>query len=133
MLPAIRSIRVALRDVTPSFHPSEYQFSKVSGLQLPFDFVRKLFTYERVARLSFPYPSSKLITPHTARPAPIATTSVCKIEIAELKNAICYLETGFLSGLPAETKKEPPSFHSRSNLPGIRFPYPFFFILLFHL
>ena len=35
MLPAIRSIRVALRDVTPSFHPSEYQFSKVSGYNCP--------------------------------------------------------------------------------------------------
>ena len=53
MLPAIRSIRVALRDVTPSFHQSEYQFSKVLGY-MPFDFVRKLFTYERVARLSLP-------------------------------------------------------------------------------
>ena len=35
MLPAIRSIRVALRDVTPSFHQSEYQFSKVSGYNCP--------------------------------------------------------------------------------------------------
>lgn len=62
------------------------------GLQLPFDFVRKLFTYERVARLSFPYPSKRLITPHTARPAPIATTSVCKISTAELKKSIIHLK-----------------------------------------
>ena len=52
-LPAIRSIRQALQGVTLSFHPSEYQFSKVLGY-MPFDFVRKLFTYERVARLSLP-------------------------------------------------------------------------------
>ena len=52
-LPAIRSIRRALQGVTLSFHPSEYQFSKVLGY-MPFDFVRKLFTYERVARLSPP-------------------------------------------------------------------------------
>lgn len=31
------------------------------------------------------------MTPHTARPAPSATTSVCKIEIAELKNAIFHI------------------------------------------
>ena len=61
------------------------------GLQLPFDFVRKLFTYERVARLSFQYPSRRLITPQTASPAPIATTSVCKILIADVKNAIIYV------------------------------------------
>ena len=52
-LSAIRSIRRAFQDVTPSFHPSEYQFSKVSGC-LPFDFVPDLFSQERVARLSFP-------------------------------------------------------------------------------
>lgn len=44
--------------------------------------------------LSFPYPSNRLITPHTARPAPIATTSVCKILIAEVKNAIVLPITG---------------------------------------
>ena len=38
--------------------------------------------------LSFPYPSRRLMTPHTARPAPRATTSVCKIVIADVKNAI---------------------------------------------
>ena len=54
--------------------------------------MRKLFTYERVARLSFPYPSKRLITPHTARPAPIATTSVCKISTAELKKSILHLK-----------------------------------------
>ena len=35
-----------------------------------------------------------MITPHTARPAPSATTSVCKIEIAEVKNAILIYGTG---------------------------------------
>lgn len=58
------------------------------GLQLPFDFVRKLFTYERVARLSFPYPSRRLITPHTATPAPIAVTTVFNPVTADVKNAI---------------------------------------------
>ena len=89
MLPAIRSIRGTLRGVTPSFHHSEYQFSKVSGCQ-PFDFVRKLFTYERVARLSFPYPSSKLTAPQIPRPAPRAITSVCSTVTALLKNAILH-------------------------------------------
>ena len=42
--------------------------------------------------LSFPYPSKRLITPHTARPAPIATTSVCKISTAELKKSILHLK-----------------------------------------
>lgn len=58
------------------------------GLQLPFDFVRKLFTYERVARLSFPYPSSRLMTPHTPTPAPIAVTTVFNPVTAVVKNAI---------------------------------------------
>lgn len=58
------------------------------GLQLPFDFVRKLFTYERVARLSFPYPSKRLITPQMPKPAPSAITRVCNTSIAELKNSI---------------------------------------------
>lgn len=31
------------------------------------------------------------MTPHTASPAPIATTKVCKILIAEVKNAIFYV------------------------------------------
>ena len=49
-----------LRGVTPSFHPSEYQFSKIFGQMVPFDLVRKLsvcnqaLTRERVARLSLP-------------------------------------------------------------------------------
>lgn len=59
------------------------------GLQLPFDFVRKLFTYERVARLSLPYPSRRLMTPHAASPAPMAQTSVFKVVIAVVKNPIC--------------------------------------------
>lgn len=46
--------------------------------------------------LSLPYPSRRLMTPQTARPAPMATTNVCKIEIAELKNAIKYLGTQIL-------------------------------------
>ena len=37
--------------------------------------------------LSLPYPSRRLTTPHTPRPAPRATTSVCKVVIAEVKNA----------------------------------------------
>lgn len=57
------------------------------GLQLPFDFVRKLFTYERVARLSFPYPSRRLITPHT--PAPIAVTTVLSPVTDVVKKPIC--------------------------------------------
>ena len=54
----------------------------------PFDFVRKLFTYERVARLSFPYPSIRLTTPHTPRPAPRAMTSVFSTSTAEVKKDI---------------------------------------------
>ena len=38
--------------------------------------------------LSFPYPSRRFTTPHTPRPAPIATTRVFKVVIALLKNAI---------------------------------------------
>jgi hypothetical protein len=33
-----------LRVVTPSFHPSECQFSKIFGLMMPFDLERKLST-----------------------------------------------------------------------------------------
>ena len=48
-----------------------------------------LDVYKRqVARLSFPYPSRRFTTPHTPRPAPIATTRVFKVVIALLKNAI---------------------------------------------
>lgn len=47
-----------------------------------------LIPWDFAPGLSFPYPSNRLITPHTASPAPIATTSVCKILIAWLKNAI---------------------------------------------
>ena len=38
--------------------------------------------------LSLPYPSSRLMTPHTARPQPMAITSTFNILIAELINAI---------------------------------------------
>lgn len=74
------------------------------GLQLPFDFVRKLFTYERVARLSFPYPSRRFTTPHTPRPAPIATTRVFKVVIALLKNAIYIHQNWLLSGVYGNEK-----------------------------
>ncbi len=47
--------------------------------------------------LSFPYPSRRLITPHTASPAPIATTRVCKMLIADAKNAIYYVKAEFLT------------------------------------
>ena len=47
-----------------------------------------LFSQERVARLSFPYPSKRLIAPQMPRPAPRAMTSVCRTSTAELKNAI---------------------------------------------
>lgn len=43
------------RGVTPSFHPSEYQFSKIKTF-LPFNIVRKLVTYERATRLSLSEP-----------------------------------------------------------------------------
>lgn len=39
-------------------------------------------------RISDPYPSSKLITPHTASPAPSAITSVYNVLTAEIKNSI---------------------------------------------
>lgn len=68
------------------------------GLQLPFDFVRKLFTYERVARLSFPYPSSRLMTPQIPRPAPRAMTKVCKTSTALLKKSIFYVPESFFYG-----------------------------------
>ena len=38
--------------------------------------------------LSVPYPSSRLITPQAASPAPIAQTNVFKVVIAVVKNAI---------------------------------------------
>ena len=38
--------------------------------------------------LSFPYPSSRFITPHIPRPAPSAMTSVWRTSTAELKKAI---------------------------------------------
>ena len=38
--------------------------------------------------LSFPYPSRRLITPHTATPAPIAVTTVFNPVTADVKNAI---------------------------------------------
>ena len=41
--------------------------------------------------LSLPYPSSRFTTPHTPRPAPKAITSVCKVEIAEVKKASQFL------------------------------------------
>lgn len=53
--------------------------------------------------LSLPYPSIKLITPHTPSPAPMATTRVCKILIAELKNAICDIETVDFQALSTES------------------------------
>lgn len=39
--------------------------------------------------LSLPYPSSRLMTPHAASPAPMAQTSVFKVVIAVVKNPIC--------------------------------------------
>ena len=39
-------------------------------------------------RVSVPYPSSRLITPQAASPAPIAQTNVFKVVIAVVKNAI---------------------------------------------
>ena len=38
--------------------------------------------------LSLPYPSRRLTTPHTPRPAPMAVTRVCKIVTLLLKNAM---------------------------------------------
>jgi len=38
--------------------------------------------------LSFPYPSKRLIAPQIPRPAPSATTSVCKVPTALVKNVI---------------------------------------------
>jgi hypothetical protein len=40
-----------------------------------------------------PYPSIRLMTPHTPRPAPIAVTNVCKILTALEKNPIRNFET----------------------------------------
>ena len=40
--------------------------------------------------LSLPYPSIRLTTPQTPRPAPIATTRVCRTVIDWLKNSIYY-------------------------------------------
>lgn len=42
-----------------------------------------------VPGLSLPYPSSRLMTPHAASPAPMAQTSVFKVVIAVVKNPIC--------------------------------------------
>lgn len=51
----------------------------VEGFAYPCDFA---------PGLSFPYPSSRLITPHTATPAPIAVTTVFNPVTAVVKNAI---------------------------------------------
>lgn len=75
--------------------------------------MHKLFTYERVARLSFPYPSSRLITPHTPTPAPIAVTTVFKPVTAVVKNAILNSEPEILlllklSYFRKEESRSPP-------------------------
>ena len=67
--------------------------------------------------LSFPYPSRRLITPHTPSPAPMAETRVWRMEIALLKNPILKPETQtavfcfccFLLSDKAQ-KKNKPSF-----------------------
>ena len=78
-----------------------------------------------------PYPSKRLITPHTARPAPSATTSVCKIEIAELKNAILIYGTGisvftiFLFPAKATGRKgQIPSFFRDPSSGPLSFLFP---------
>ena len=48
--------------------------------------------------LSFPYPSSRLITPQIPRPAPRAMTKVCKTSTALLKKSIFYVPESFLYG-----------------------------------
>ena len=48
--------------------------------------------------LSFPYPSSRLMTPQIPRPAPRAMTKVCKTSTALLKKSIFYVPESFLYG-----------------------------------
>ncbi len=40
-----------------------------------------------------PYPSMRLITPHTPKPAPKAMTRTFSVPIAEVKKAIIFQET----------------------------------------
>ena len=48
--------------------------------------------------LSFPYPSSRLMTPQIPRPAPRAMTKICKTSTALLKKSIFYVPESFLYG-----------------------------------
>ena len=48
-------------------------------------------TWALAPGLSLPYPSSRLMPPHTPRPAPRAITRVWRVVIADWKNAILYL------------------------------------------
>ena len=48
--------------------------------------------------LSFPYPSSRLMTPQIPRPAPRAMTKVCKTSTALLKKSIFYVPESFFYG-----------------------------------
>lgn len=90
------------------------------------DLVHKLFTYERVARLSFPYPSKRLTIPQIPRPAPSAITSVCNTPTAELKNPIV---SSFLPPLRLNINfsyfliKNPLSLADRKRTSGARALY----------
>ena len=61
-------------------------------------------TWALAPGLSFPYPSRRFTTPHTPRPAPIATTRVFKVVIALLKNAIYIHQNWLLSGVYGNEK-----------------------------
>ena len=70
------------------------------------------------------------MTPHTARPAPIATTSVCKMLIADVKNAIFNPETQIQNernNTVLHNKKPPVSTDGTPFWLG----YPFLFIFCF--
>ena len=70
------------------------------------------------------------MTPHTARPDPIATTSVCKMLIADVKNAIFNPETQIQNernNTVLHNKKPPVSTDGTPFWLG----YPFLFIFCF--
>ena len=93
---SISTITILRITTTPPIRPPTIQFS--ASIPIPVSYTH-LDVYKRQAMscltpcdfapgLSFPYPSRRLITPHTATPAPIAVTTVFNPVTADVKNAI---------------------------------------------
>ena len=75
--------------------------------------------------LSDPYPSSRLTPPHTPRPAPRATTRVCRTSIAELKNSMVVSSCTKKSLRPVGYTPEIVDFYKLPTAAGADLPvYP---------